>query len=285
MAKLALGGGPRNSDNAMFALLRAALALLGTTFVLVALLYSGYLNYTDLDGPDIDVPAERFEVSESGRELHYGRSHLARDGKLWLLHLEGSPEQIGMWKWKSLSHLGTPIADAALGLVPGVTAEVIDAILGFLYGSLAHSPGDAHIRASLQQFTRDNMRRNFNPSNPNDLRVKYYSVAGRSAARVAAAECAGGLWTNSTRIDFLDPILVLPATVFALTSPSPLSPTPNDGLVSVESSRWGTFLGCYPADHLDEIGQILHLLPDAISGFNHKELYRRILEQLHRDGL
>ncbi|MBK8237607.1 MAG: hypothetical protein IPK74_18880 [Deltaproteobacteria bacterium] len=95
MAKLALGGGPRNSDNAMFALLRAALALLGTTFVLVALLYSGYLNYTDLDGPDIDVPAERFEVSESGRELHYGRSHLARDGKLWLLHLEGSPEQIG----------------------------------------------------------------------------------------------------------------------------------------------------------------------------------------------
>ena len=70
-------------------------------------------------------------------------------------------------------------------------AEVIDAILGFLYGSLAHSPGDAHIRASLQQFTRDNMRRNFNPSNPNDLQVKYYSVAGRSAARVAAAECAG----------------------------------------------------------------------------------------------
>lgn len=185
----------------------------------------------------------------------------------------------------STPHLGTPIADAALGLVPGVTAEVIDAILGFLYGSLAHSPGDAHIRASLQQFTRDNMRRNFNPSNPNDLRVKYYSVAGRSAARVAAAECAGGLWTNSTRIDFLDPILVLPATVFSLTSPNPLSPTPNDGLVSVESSRWGTFLGCYPADHLDEIGQILHLLPDAISGFNHKELYRRILEQLHRDGL
>ncbi len=96
MAKLALGGGaPRNSDSAMFALLRASLALLGTAFVLVALLYSGYLNYTDLDAPDLEIRAESFEVSESGRQLKYGRSYLTRDGKLWLLHLEGSPEQIG----------------------------------------------------------------------------------------------------------------------------------------------------------------------------------------------
>ncbi|MBX7080589.1 MAG: hypothetical protein K1X88_15435 [Nannocystaceae bacterium] len=96
MAKLALGGGaPRNSDSAMFALLRASLALLGTTFVLVALLYSGYLNYTDLDAPDLEIRAESFVVSESGRQLEYGRSYLTRDGKLWLLHLEGSPEQIG----------------------------------------------------------------------------------------------------------------------------------------------------------------------------------------------
>ena len=185
----------------------------------------------------------------------------------------------------STPHLGTPIADAALGLVPGVSAAVIDAILEFLYGSLAHSPGDAHIRASLQQFTRDNMSKNFNPGNRNDPQVKYYSVAGRSATRVAAAECAGGLWTNSSRIDLLDPLLVLPATVFSLTSPNPFVPTPSDGLVAVESARWGTFLGCVPADHLDEIGQLVHLLPDAVSGFNHKDLYRRIVDQLHHDGL
>ncbi len=96
MARLALGGGaPRGNDNAVFALLRASLALLGTTFVLVALLYSGYLNFTDLDGPDVEVAEETFEVSPSGRELQYGRSHLARDGKIWRLHLEGSPETIG----------------------------------------------------------------------------------------------------------------------------------------------------------------------------------------------
>ncbi|HWB74710.1 MAG TPA: C45 family peptidase [Nannocystaceae bacterium] len=96
MARLALGGGtPKGSESAVLALLRASLALLGTAFVLVALLYSGYLNYTDLDGPDVEVAAESFEVSETGRELRYGRSHLTRDGKIWRLHLAGSPEQIG----------------------------------------------------------------------------------------------------------------------------------------------------------------------------------------------
>jgi tetratricopeptide (TPR) repeat protein len=96
MARLALGGGsPRSNENAMFALLRASLALLGTTFVLVALLYSGYLNLTDLDGPDVDVAEQTFEVSETGRELRYGRARLSRDGKIWQLHLEGTPEAIG----------------------------------------------------------------------------------------------------------------------------------------------------------------------------------------------
>ena len=96
MARLALGGGtPRSSESAVLALLRASLALLGTTFVLVALLYSGYLNYTDLDGPEVEVAEESFEVSETGRELRYGRSHLTRDGKIWRLQLQGSPEQIG----------------------------------------------------------------------------------------------------------------------------------------------------------------------------------------------
>ncbi|MBC8072311.1 MAG: hypothetical protein IAG13_28575 [Deltaproteobacteria bacterium] len=96
MARLALGGTtPRGSDNAVLALLRASLALLGTAAVLVALLYSGYLNYTDLDGPEVEVAAETFEVDETGRELRYGRSHLTRDGKIWRLHVQGSPEQIG----------------------------------------------------------------------------------------------------------------------------------------------------------------------------------------------
>jgi hypothetical protein len=28
--------------------------------------------------------------------------------------------------------------------------------------------------------------------------------------------------------------------------------------VTVQSARWGTFIGCVPADHFDEVGQIAH---------------------------
>ena len=95
MGRLALGGPARGNDSAVLAVLRAALALLGTTFVLVALLYSGYLNYTDMDAPEVTVPQHVIEVAPTGRELVYGDSKLSRDGRIWRLHLEGSPEEIG----------------------------------------------------------------------------------------------------------------------------------------------------------------------------------------------
>lgn len=182
-------------------------------------------------------------------------------------------------------HRGTPVADAALGLIPGFSYDLINAILRALWGGLASAPGDAKVQASLRQLSRDFMQRSFNPANPDDARVKYYSVAGRSSGKRADAECAGGAWGNSSRIDLLDPLLSVAIPVFALTSPNPLDPVANDGLVTVASSRWGTFLGCVPADHLDEVGQIAHLLPDLISGFDHRAFYRRLAQTLHRDGL
>ncbi len=94
MARFSLSGPPK-SESAVFALLRAALALVGTTFVLLALLYSGYLNYTDLEAPAVEVGGQEFRVDTTGRELTYGRSRLTRDGKIWRLELAGSPEAIG----------------------------------------------------------------------------------------------------------------------------------------------------------------------------------------------
>jgi hypothetical protein len=148
-------------------------------------------------------------------------------------------------------------------------------------GAPAGSPG---LKEQLRQLSTAQMVGRFNPANPDDSRVAYYSVAGRSALRIADPECRGGLWANPQRSDVLDPILGPVQVVFSLTSRNPLSPAVNDGLVSVESARWGRFLGCVPADHLDEIGQILRPFPDPFSGFDHKQLYRRLAEQLHRDG-
>jgi isopenicillin-N N-acyltransferase-like protein len=66
-----------------------------TLSVLTAILYTGYLTYTDLAPEDVRAAEATPEVDRSGRRVTYGRSSLARERQLWLLHLEGSPEEIG----------------------------------------------------------------------------------------------------------------------------------------------------------------------------------------------
>ncbi len=201
----------------------------------------------------------------------------------YLISSMGYGDRIAALAMVSSPNLGSPVADVALGLVPGFSYEFINAILGALW-SVTLPPGDPSLQASLVQLATGTMINVFNPANPDDARVKYYSAAGRSDIALGNDACAGGMWGNSSRIDTLQPLLAVAEPVFIATSPDPLSPLVNDGLVTVASARWGTFLGCEPADHLDEIGQLAELFPVPISGFNHLELYRNIVSQLHTDG-
>jgi isopenicillin-N N-acyltransferase-like protein len=79
----------------VFALLRV-LAIVGGTFaVLLVLLYSGYVSYTNLAPDEVEVGQHELVVDETGRRVDYGRSWLARRGGLWVMHLEGSPAELG----------------------------------------------------------------------------------------------------------------------------------------------------------------------------------------------
>ncbi|MBL4686811.1 MAG: hypothetical protein JKY37_19595, partial [Nannocystaceae bacterium] len=93
MARFAFG--PRGQDRALFALLRGVAVLFGLSIAAIALGYSAYLNFTDLDPPEVSVTPSVFEVDPTGRRLSYGRSWLDRDGKLWRLYLEGDPVEMG----------------------------------------------------------------------------------------------------------------------------------------------------------------------------------------------
>jgi triacylglycerol esterase/lipase EstA (alpha/beta hydrolase family) len=210
-----------------------------------------------------------------------GHSQGGIDGRAVISGL-GYGSKVASLTTVSSPHRGTEVADVVSGLVPGFSYDVINAILKALTG-VTDSPGSPNLKAALGQLTTPGMQR-WNAAHPDDVRVRYYSVAGRSVGRIASSECAGGAWGNSVRIDLLDPLLAIPEGVFALYSDNPLLPRPNDGLVTVQSSKWGKFLGCVPADHLDEVGQIGHLFPDLISGFSHKELYRKIVAELRKDG-
>jgi isopenicillin-N N-acyltransferase-like protein len=103
MARFAPGGPPEGRS--LLSLLRAFVALVLTLTVLTAILYSGYLRYTDLGGATVTAQTAGLEVDRSGRKVTCGRSSLTRERDLWLLRLEGSPEEIGDAQGQLVSRL------------------------------------------------------------------------------------------------------------------------------------------------------------------------------------
>lgn len=210
--------------------------------------------------------------SQGGIDARYVISSLHYGDRIAALVTVGTP------------HQGTVVADVALGTVQvaGFTADTLNALLLAVQGLTSNQTGNPNIKANLQQLATQTMK-TFNADNPDDARVRYSSLAGRSSLAAGGSDCAGSLWPNPSGLDLLDPLLSLPASVFPFFDP-PLRPTPNDGLVSVPSARWGRFLGCVPADHFDEVGQIGKSSPDLVSGFYHRDLYRQIVALLHQEG-
>ena len=181
-------------------------------------------------------------------------------------------------------HRGTLIADAALGLIPDLAGDVLDSIAGF-WATLAGAPdgGSADLDAALELLSEAHSPA-FNSAHPDNAAIPYFSWAGRSVGHVlswdyADEDCAGGVHANPQVRDVVDPELFVTYELLSWLSGH------NDGLVTVNSSRWGTFMGCIPADHADEIGLFQLTLTDPISGFNHREFLVDVASELADRGL
>ena len=116
---------------------------------------------------------------------------------------------------------------------------------------------------------------------------RYFSIAGRSDRALAVSLCR-----VADRPDFLrryddatDPVDVLLSIPEAIIDGNAFDPEPNDGLVPVASSRHGRFLGCIPADHLDEMGQLFGDSPGLFTDFDHLRFYRDLVAWLRAQGL
>jgi triacylglycerol esterase/lipase EstA (alpha/beta hydrolase family) len=164
---------------------------------------------------------------------------------------------------------GTIVADALLGDLPVSTA-----ILGALFDAWGAILGgsEADTRAAFGQLTTTRMETEFNPANPDDPRVVYWSWAGRSCGTLDFA-CQAA---NSGEV--IDPLLIVS---FEFLSGDGPGHGENDGLVQVDSAHGGTFLGTVPADHWDEIGQ----LAGSSAAFDHLAFYADIAARLHAAGL
>lgn len=178
----------------------------------------------------------------------------------------------------STPHRGTALADLALGFASGWTESLANAIAGWVKGK---SLDDPDMRAALESLA-ERYAGDFNAQNPDDERVYYFSVAGRSLLATAGTVCADGAWGNSSYIDVAEAMYATTGT-YLFGSIRPWRWKANDGVVTVESAKWGTFLGCYPADHSDLTGSYNDGL-DQSSGFDHYQMYRDFTDLLSAYG-
>ncbi|MCA9720586.1 MAG: tetratricopeptide repeat protein [Myxococcales bacterium] len=79
----------------LLAVVRAAVVLALSLALVGTVVRYGFIAYTDLGAPDVDIPEAELLVDRAGRTVHYGASSLTRRNGLWHLHLEGPPEAIG----------------------------------------------------------------------------------------------------------------------------------------------------------------------------------------------
>ena len=127
----------------------------------------------------------------------------------------------------------------------------------------------------------------FNEAYPDDPRVRYYSIAGRTDRHWGGSVCdvsdaPSFITDHSSQLDPVDPLFSLTEGYLdgALGNLNP-----NDGLVRVKDARWGRFLGCVPADHLDEIGHLFGDDPGNENAWRHKDFYRGLVQFSRDEGL
>jgi triacylglycerol lipase len=179
-------------------------------------------------------------------------------------------------------HRGSPVADVSAGLTPGVAADAANA-LGDLFG-LSTSGGTTSFQGALMSLTSEGAAA-FNAATPDAPGVAYYSIAGRSAYAGSSSCPSAAAGFMSTWDSDLDPLKLELVGVAGILAAASLPDTPvQDGLVTVESAKWGHFLGCIPADHLDQVCQVAGQSPGFGNGFDCQEFWSDLEQYLTSQG-
>ncbi len=190
----------------------------------------------------------------------------------------------------SSPHHGTYVADVVSSALPD--SKAID-WLATLYGkTFSEVADDSHIVAAFAALSEKGTAA-FNQLIVDDPGVFYQSWAGVSFVGglphpqpqkvLDACRDENGVvrteWHEDRR-DKMDPLLVAGAPFVAHGTQL----LPNDGVSPTQSSHWGLFRGCIPADHLDQVGQINDEHPNKHTGFDYIRFYRNIAFDLAARG-
>ncbi len=184
-------------------------------------------------------------------------------------------------------HRGTKLADIA-GELPSSWDKVLDALASIYGKNISQSASDntTDFRGALDSLSEKEAV-NFNQLHPNVAGVKYQSYAGIGtitgiANPLAPEVCDDKILSNEGTYARLSAVFWPIVPVIAEIGFTDTEP--NDGLILVRSAKWGDFLGCIPADHLEMSGDGTNE-PNENTGFLAPRLFRQIAFNLSAQGL
>lgn len=195
------------------------------------------------------------------------------------------PELVASVVTISTPHYGTPVADIATKLVGDPNAQgIIDALVNLIGGPLYDTIGNkTSITKALDLFSQPGITA-FNQKHKNRPGVFYASIAGRSALHGMGSDCEADIvvpFVQTWEPEF-DPLNSLFApTSFVLAGPTNII---HDGLVRARDAKWGEYWGCLPADHVDEVGQILGQSPGFGNDWKYLQFYSDLIGYLRQRG-
>lgn len=175
-------------------------------------------------------------------------------------------------------HLGSGVADFALGITEKVPDGLIDKgsdfFLGIAEKRMSDLDNDPALRAQVTELSSPHMRDVFNPKYKDAPGVRYYSWAGRTNRQDGAGVCDDGEQKNDPEdVRLASPNLI--ATAKLLENGEGKA---NDGLVTVENAKWGKFQKCVATDHNGFVVQ-------SPLGFDVVPFYREVVARVRKDGL
>jgi triacylglycerol lipase len=217
---------------------------------------------SELEGWRSEGLARRFNVighSQGAIDARYVVSTLGRHGWVASIVSVGTP------------HQGTPVADVILGAIEGgpVPEPLVDLAVDAVTSLYGIEGEDHSLAAALNALATETMVE-FNAQNPNHPGVYYGSWAGISCGVLdlnCQAACGG---------EVVDPLLAITHFILYLYG------IESDGMVPLESAKWGDHQGELCADHLDQVGLFEDTPTDA---FDHIAFYRSEFQRLAERGL
>ncbi|HEY4180946.1 MAG TPA: triacylglycerol lipase [Kofleriaceae bacterium] len=241
----------------------------------------------EADLPAFDAPANRAAILATQIDAtiaHYGKVNIIAHSQggldsRYLISSLGYGDRVASLTTISSPHRGTAIADKALGLLPGG----LDATVNGTLRTLGLDVANVNVRAALTAMAEKNAPA-FNAANPDRPGVYYQSWAGVTSKNGVASSvnldvCEGKLLIHPDTMDKLGTLL--PSLVWTIVGHG--VGDANDGVATVASAKHGVFRGCFPADHMDEVGQVMDTY-DTATGWDHLRFYRNMAFDLAAKG-